>query len=90
MGMAQAARISEKMGYSVGADRDRIINLLEKLKLPVDLPPFSAGSYIDAILHDKKVKDGRITIVLNSGIGAYSLVNISDLASIMKTCGIGE
>jgi 3-dehydroquinate synthase len=90
IGMAQAARISEKMGYSVGADTDRIVTLLKKLKLPVDLPSFSAGSYLDAILHDKKVKDGRITFVLNNGIGAYSLANISDLALIMKTCGIGE
>lgn len=90
IGMVQAARISEKMGYSVKADTDRIIALLRKLKLPVDLPLFSGGSYVDSILHDKKVKDGRITFVLNNGIGAYSLVNISDLASIMKICGIGE
>lgn len=90
IGMVQAARISEKMGYSDNADTEQIVSLLEKLRLPVDLPPFSASSYVDAILHDKKVKDGIITFVLNNGIGAYSLVKISDLALIMKTCGIGE
>ncbi len=90
IGMVQAARISEKMGYSVKDDTDRIITLLRKLKLPIDLPQFNVGFYVDSILHDKKVKDGRITFVLNNGIGAYSLVNITNLASIMKICGIGE
>ncbi len=90
IGMVQAARISEKMGYSVAADTCRIVTLLEKLKLPVEIPPFSLESYVEAILHDKKVKDERITFVLNNGIGAYSLVNISDIALILKTCGIGE
>jgi len=90
IGMAQAARISEKMGYSDEADTEKIVSLLEKMRLPVNLPPFSAGAYVDVILHDKKVKDGIITFVLNNGIGAYSLVKISDLALIMKTCGIGE
>lgn len=89
IGMAQAARISATMGYSTLRDSDKIISLLTRLKLPVELPSFSAESYLAAILHDKKVKDGRITFVLNNGIGAYSLVNITDLNSLLKACGLG-
>ncbi len=89
IGMVLAARISEKMGYSMSADTDKIISLLRKLKLPVEPPSFNRESYMTAILHDKKVKSGRITFVLNNGIGSYSLVNITDVGSLLKTCGIG-
>jgi 3-dehydroquinate synthase len=84
IGMVQSARISEKMGYSVKADTDRIISLLGSLRLPVELPSFSSDSYVNAILHDKKVKNGKITFVLNNGIGAYSLVNIADVGALIK------
>jgi 3-dehydroquinate synthase len=84
IGMAQAARISEKMGYAVKADTDRILSLLIKLNLPVALPSFSQDSYVSAVLHDKKVKDGKITFVLNNGIGAYSLVSIADVGALIK------
>jgi 3-dehydroquinate synthase len=84
IGMVQAARISEKMGFSAITDTDRIINLLRKLRLPVELPSFSQDSYVNAILHDKKVKNGKITFVLNNGIGAYSLVSIADVVALLK------
>ncbi len=89
IGMAHAAKISEAMGYSAKADTDRIIHLLEVLHLPVDLPYYSAENYLQAILHDKKVKDGSITFVLNKGIGNFSLVKISDLKAVLEKCGIG-
>jgi 3-dehydroquinate synthase len=90
IGMAHAAMISEAMGYSTKADTNRIVNLLESLHLPVKLPTYSAEAYSGAILHDKKVKDGQITFVLNEGIGNYSLAKISDLNAVLKKCGIGE
>ena len=90
IGMAHAAMISESMGYSTKSDTDRIVNLLVSLQLPVKLPAYSAEAYCGAILRDKKVKDGHITLVLNKGVGNYSLVKISDLNAVLKKCGIGE
>jgi 3-dehydroquinate synthase len=89
IGMAQAAKISEKLGYSSGDDTRKIVSLLEKLGLPVDLPRFDMELYLKAINHDKKVKDGGIIFVLNNGIGAFSLEKITDLDSLLKTCRIG-
>lgn len=83
IGMVQAARLSEKMGYSTSADTARIVAALRSYNLPVEMPPFGENSYVDAILHDKKIKDDKITVVLNKGIGAYSLVSIDDVHSLI-------
>jgi 3-dehydroquinate synthase len=90
IGMAQAAKVSESMGYSTKDVTSKIVTLLKKLRLPVDPPQFSAELYMNAIIHDKKVKDGGITFVLNNGIGAFSLEKITDLDLLLKICGIGD
>ncbi len=90
IGMAQAAKVSESMGNSTKDVTCRIVSLLNKLRLPVDPPQFSAEQYLNAIFHDKKIKDGGITFVLNNGIGAFSLEKITDLDLLLKTCGIGD
>jgi 3-dehydroquinate synthase len=90
IGMAQAAKIAEVLGYSTKAATGRIVYLLESLQLPVELPVYSVEAFSEAILRDKKVKDGHITFVLNNGIGNYSFVKISDLHGVLKKCGIGE
>lgn len=90
IGMAQAAKVSEKMGYSTKEDTHDIVTILRQLGLPVEPPKFGAELYLNAILHDKKVKDGGITFVLNNGIGAFYLEKIKDLESLLKSSGIGE
>jgi 3-dehydroquinate synthase len=89
IGMAYAARISETMGYSAKTDTERILHLLEVLRLPLELPCYSLDNYMQAMLRDKKVKDGSITMVLNKGIGDFALVKISDLKAVLEKCGIG-
>lgn len=89
IGMAQAAKYSEAMGFSGHIETERILSLLESLRLPMTLPGFSSSSYIEAILHDKKVKDGGINFVFNKGLGDFQISRVDDLYPLLKISGIG-
>lgn len=89
IGMAQAAKFSESMGFSVRAETERIIALLTALHLPVEIPYFTPSAYTDALLHDKKVRDGGINFVFNKGIGNFHISRVNDLNALLKTSGIG-
>ena len=89
IGMAQAAKISENSGYGTGTDTERIIALLAALELPVDLPLFDDSAYAEALMHDKKVRDGGINFVFNKGIGSYKFARVTDLFALLRVCGIG-
>lgn len=89
IGMVQAARIAEHRGEATAADTGRIRALLEALKLPVELPVFTAEAYREVLLRDKKARDAGLSFVLNRGIGDFSLVRLGDLSEVLHVCGIG-
>lgn len=89
IGMAQAAKFSEALGVSSSADTARIIALLKALHLPVEIPRFGITAYVDALLRDKKVKEGGINFVFNKGIGDFQISRVTDLNSLLETLGIG-
>ena len=75
-GMAMAAALAARMGRLTAADESRIVGLLATAGLPVG--PF-AGLAADAMLRlmrvDKKVRDGRVRLILPAGIGAADIVD---------------
>jgi 3-dehydroquinate synthase len=89
IGMAQAAKFSEAMGFCSHTEGERILALLESLQLPVALPEFSSSDYIEAILHDKKMRDGGINFVFNKGLGDFQISRVDDLFQLLKISGIG-
>lgn len=89
IGMVQAAKISQHLGYCSQADRDRIEGLVAKLGLPMQLPPFPAAEYLEALSHDKKVRDKGLLFICNHGIGAYRMERVTDLGELLEICGIG-
>ena len=89
IGIYQAARISEQLGYADHDDTERIAGLLVKLGLPVQLPLFSAGDFRDALLRDKKVRDKGLSFVFNRGIGCYQIDRVTDIDPLLKISGIG-
>lgn len=89
IGMAQAAKFSEFMGLSGSAETEKIIDLLKALRLPVEIPFFSQAEYIDALLHDKKAREGGINFVFNKGIGDFHISRVSDIHALLKIVGIG-
>ncbi|HBA88908.1 MAG TPA: 3-dehydroquinate synthase [Geobacter sp.] len=90
IGIVQAARISQHFGFCSQADRDRIEGLVKALGLPTELPPFSAAQYLEALSHDKKVRQSGLLFICNQGVGAYRMERLKDLTALLEICGIGE
>lgn len=89
IGMVQAARISERLGFSGSAETGRIVGLIGKLGLPMELPLFSAAAYRDSLLRDKKVRDKGLSFVFNKGIGDYVIDRMTDIGPLLEIAGIG-
>ncbi len=89
IGMAQAAKFSESNGLAGTVDTERIISLLKALHLPVEIPSFGESAFAEALLHDKKVREGGISFVCNRGIGNFQISRVSDMHALLRTMGIG-
>ncbi|WP_442900222.1 3-dehydroquinate synthase [Geoalkalibacter sp.] len=83
MGMVAAAALSESLGLAAMGDLHRIENLLRALSLPVRLPPHAPEAYLEALMRDKKVKDGSLNLILNRGIGDCEVRKVPDLARVI-------
>jgi 3-dehydroquinate synthase len=68
VGMAFAARLSERKGYLGGKDRARIESLLERLGLPAGIP-IHGKKILPALRKDKKKEGDKVHFVLLKGIG---------------------
>ncbi|HZC68896.1 MAG TPA: 3-dehydroquinate synthase [Nitrospirales bacterium] len=69
IGMVVAARLAERLGLADASVGTRIRALVERTRLPADLPPYSTSALIRAMRQDKKVQDRRIHFVLPDRIG---------------------
>ncbi|MBN1866175.1 3-dehydroquinate synthase [Candidatus Sumerlaeota bacterium] len=69
VGMLAEARVAERLGLIDAESVARIQHLLERSGLPVRCPAFPVAEIVDRLKSDKKVRDGRVTFVLPSGIG---------------------
>jgi len=68
-GMALAARFSARLGRLPQGDAQRLIALLERLRLPVRPPQFSGDVWLEYMGRDKKNEGGRITLILLDALG---------------------
>ena len=71
MGMALAVRISIAKGYCSETDGSRIVELIKDFGLSVTPPAVERTSLLDALLKDKKTRNGAINFICNKGIGNY-------------------
>jgi 3-dehydroquinate synthase len=85
VGMVVAAKIACNKGLCGTDDVVRLEHLLRSVNLPVVPPDYSLTAYVDAMLRDKKVKQGALTMVLNQGIGSVVLEPVADLAGLLST-----
>jgi len=69
-GIVLAARFSERAGMLDAASCARIVALLSQAGLPVAPPPVGAERLLSLMKLDKKVRAGRINLVLLERIGA--------------------
>lgn len=69
-GMVIATRLSADLGWLPRAEVERLTRLLERAALPVAPPAdMSPEQFLTLMARDKKVLDGRLRLVLLSGIG---------------------
>lgn len=68
-GIMLAAQLSELIGHLSAADVQRIGALLRRAGLPTQAPALGQARYLELMSHDKKVRDGRLRLVLLRSIG---------------------
>jgi 3-dehydroquinate synthase len=74
VGMVVAARIAEKLGMIGRAVTERLVSLLSRTGLPTTVTGFDPADIIETMRHDKKVRGGKLTLVLLTGIGEVETV----------------
>ena len=84
-GMVIASVLSNKRGYLSAEDAEKIEGLLEKLKLPTQLP-FDLGTVLDALRKDKKRNGNSINFVLLRAIGhaVVEKISIKELETVIS------
>ena len=84
IGMVVAAKIAEKQGTCSEQDVSVLIALLQRFKLPVTPPSFPVEGYVELMMHDKKVKDGKLRMILNRGIGDCEIIDVANPMDVFK------
>jgi 3-dehydroquinate synthase len=70
VGLAAAARLSQKLGYLTPAEVERIDRTVQAHELPIRLrEPLSLPVLMDSMQHDKKVRAGKLRFVVLKRIG---------------------
>lgn len=90
MGMYLAGELAERKGLLHRDELARLGKLLESAGLPRRFPDINAESVIESLKHDKKVKSGKLRMVLLSRIGKTSWpveISISDLEGVIGKTG---
>jgi len=87
-GMAMALRFSVRLGVCPGQDAVRAERLLNALGLATRLSDLAGGPYIaDELLahmaHDKKARNGRLTLILARGIGQAYIQRDAETAPLL-------
>jgi 3-dehydroquinate synthase len=76
LGMAAAADLSESRGLLSSSEKERIIQLLKNMKLPVEIQ-IDKERVLDAVRRDKKREGESIHFVLLDGIGKAVIEEIT-------------
>ena len=69
LGMCAASYVSRKLGHISESDRERIVATISKAGLPTGGLALDPNRVLDAMRFDKKVKSGRIRLVLLEAVG---------------------
>ncbi|XBC38137.1 MAG: 3-dehydroquinate synthase [Buchnera aphidicola (Floraphis meitanensis)] len=90
VGIAIAAETSVLLGLLKVSEKDRIVNLLSRVGLPVHSPKnMTFSSYYSHLLRDKKVTLGILRLILPTSIGKciiYSNIQENLLMSAINNC----
>ena len=82
IGMVFAAKLSLQRGVCGAATRDRLVRLIKRAGLPVDIPPDIAEQHLRAAIEaDKKVSAGSVKFVCLEQLGKtrFELLSATDI-----------
>lgn len=69
-GMLLAAELSRELGWITESDVARVLQLLQRARLPIQAPKqMNSAQFMDLMAVDKKVLDGELRLVLMQGLG---------------------
>ena len=83
-GMLLAARLSEQRGWLRADDVTDLAGWLQAVGLPTQPPPMSSAQWLDNMARDKKVRDGRLRLILLRGIGNAAIVDDVSRADLAR------
>jgi 3-dehydroquinate synthase len=87
-GLCMAADLSARLGWLPPADAQRAQRLVARAGLPVRPPRgLSPTRFLALMAHDKKVKAGRLRLVLLRAIGRAEVTADFDPAALRATLG---
>lgn len=89
IGMAVAARISMAEGLCSRSEQERIVALLESLRLPTVPPAVELDALVAALTQDKKNRSGVLQYICNQGLGAHAVREFTP-AQLAETCVAGR
>lgn len=74
-GMVQAAQLSQHLGWIEASAVERIKHILLAANLPICAPAITVATALELMGHDKKVKSGKIRLILLQSIGKAVLTD---------------
>ena len=88
VGMVQAATLSARMGLINDADVARIVRILLSFDLPITPPPIAVADALSLMGHDKKVKAGKIRLVLLRALGDAFVTDAFEMKFLEQVLGV--
>ena len=90
-GIVLAARMSHRMGWLAGQDCERIERLFLRAELPVRAPAaLSPERMLELMSVDKKIRRGRLRLILLRGIGDAIMTSEFDPEALRETLETGR
>ena len=75
MGMCAATRLAHHLGRFSYNETRSLLTLIDYVGLPTSCPDFDADKALAAMFSDKKVKGGKIRLILPTKIGHAEIVS---------------
>lgn len=88
VGMLQAVQLSQKMGWLTAQEVTYVTELLNKANLPTVSPNIDTATALDLMQHDKKVKSGKIRLILLKALGDAILTSDYDKTALAEVLGM--
>lgn len=74
-GMVMAADLSYQMGWISEVDLERVKTIFQRAQLPIVCPPIPLDQFLEYMVHDKKVLNGQLRLILIKGLGHAVITN---------------